>query len=419
MPFVLEFVIHRNCRRLALVLALATIGSGCTKGPRASLSFGPTPRWHQDGSARDSVKTQGTAQANVPVPSKSEAESIAAADDTVGKSRVTVELPSDDFVIMDRESSGQIDALDSSPSTAHRLASVETPAPDARIQQLKAALTADVERSVDERERAVAGHPLRIRAESMLRRAEEFLRVGQLSEARRAAQQAVELTESGRFEFLPTEERPLDLLRRIEAAISRQETVPTPLESIVDSHSPTHLSEGAAAPGKMTPGHSAAIRPTPQTGWQSPADSETVLVAANRPVILAPVSNDDDEALAAEMVLMVPGDESGLRPALPDVMLSTVELPPFRGALSAGPFTMDGPALGSPESAPAPPDVEEPEPLPSLRASATAEAPPLTDESSTRPLFHPEALMVAAAALGLICCLTGAGLLVRHFRERI
>lgn len=427
-----HFLNHQHC--IALVLTLSVIGSGCAKGPRNSLSFSATPSWRDEGRIRDTVKTHGTAQANVPVPSKTPADDDSAtAADAIGKSRVMVDPPLEaadpplENTLAGEPAVGQPlrgEAALSDPT--HRLASNESPVSDVRIQQLKAALNADVERSVDEREQEATGHPLRVRAESLVRKAEEFLRLGQLAEARRAAQQAVDLTELGRFEFLPTEERPLELLRRIDTAIGRRDAGPAPLESVVGSRIPLNESpSSSAAERPVSAGADEAIPPM-AIGWHAPTATENVMVAANRPVIPTPTETDSVRSEEPrDVVLLHPeaeaeADDSTTSPGLlASLGQTSAALPPFRGAVGAGPFTLDGPPLGSPETAPAPPDVEEPVPLPSMPPTATTAAVPLTEVTSTRPMFNGDALLLAAAGLGLICGVTGCGLLIRQFRERI
>lgn len=418
-------VLKRQCC-FALILTLLLIGGGCAKGPRSSLSFGATPSWRDrdEGRPRDSVKTQGTAQANVPVPPKTPAEGDSvAADDAIGTSRVIVDPPPDDSAAGELAMESPIRDETSFSDATHRLASNESPVSDVRIQQLKAALSADVERSVDEREQEATGHPLRVRAESLLRKAEDFLRLGQLAEARRAAQQAVDLTELGRFEFLPTEERPLELLRRIDAAIGRRDAAPAPLETLVGARVPSDESTSSSATAGLARVDSEEGILPQAIGWQAPSEAENVMVAANRPVVAAPTDAASDRSeTTQDVVLLLPetdADESTTSPGLlASLGPTSAELPPFRGAVGAGPFTLDGPPLGSPEAAPAPPDVEEPVPLPSMPPTAAAAA-PATEVSSTRPMFNRDALLLAAAGLGVICCFTGAGLLIRHFRERI
>lgn len=421
---------HPHC--IALVLTLSVIGSGCAKGPRNSLSFSATPSWRDEGRSRDSVKTQGTAQANVPVPSKTAADDDSATPaDVIGKSRVMVDPPTGDVdspledTVAGEPAVGQpIRDETSFSDPTHRLTSNESPVSDVRIQQLKAALNADVERSVDEREQEATGHPLRVRAESLVRKAEEFLRLGQLAEARRAAQQAVDLTELGRFEFLPTEERPLELLRRIDSAIGRRDAGPAPLESVVGSRIPYNESPSSSAAERPAIAGADEAIPPMAIGWHAPTATENVMVAANRPVIPAPTETDSvGSEETRDVVLLLPEAEADDSTTSPGLLASlgqtSAELPPFRGAVGAGPFTLDGPPLGSPETAPAPPDVEEPVPLPSMPPTATTAAVPVTEVTSTRPMFNGDALLLAVAGLGLICGVTGCGLLIRHFRERI
>lgn len=84
-----------------------------------------------------------------------------------------------------------------------------------QIERLKAALDDDAERA-REPDRQAPSHDARARVESLLSRARHLFDLGQLREARQAAKIAHELGDSARLDYSPDEERPIDLVQRID-----------------------------------------------------------------------------------------------------------------------------------------------------------------------------------------------------------
>jgi hypothetical protein len=131
------------------------------------------------------------------------------------------------------EQPASVAANDAVPPTIRNVSESDAPTPDPfaeaspvspnrRIRELKAALSADAEQEAAEPPGMAGSQSLRLRVDGLLRRANELLRVGQLRDARRTAQLAAELSDSAALEFLPTEDRPNDVLREIEDRLQAQ-----------------------------------------------------------------------------------------------------------------------------------------------------------------------------------------------------
>ena len=85
-----------------------------------------------------------------------------------------------------------------------------------QLERLKAALSEDARRNTEPNRTAASSGEARLRIDSLLGRARRLFDVGQFNEARQAAQVAQELGETARLDYSPDEERPIDLVRRID-----------------------------------------------------------------------------------------------------------------------------------------------------------------------------------------------------------
>ena len=88
-----------------------------------------------------------------------------------------------------------------------------------QVERLKAALNDDARRSTEPNRTASFSGEARVRVDSLLGRARRLFDVGRLSEARQTAQIAQELGESARLDYSPDEERPIDLVHRIDGQL--------------------------------------------------------------------------------------------------------------------------------------------------------------------------------------------------------
>lgn len=87
---------------------------------------------------------------------------------------------------------------------------------DDQIERLKAALNDDAERAKSPTRHTSGAHDVRVRVDSMLARARRLFDLGKLREARHAATIAHDLGDSARLDYSPDEERPIDLVQRID-----------------------------------------------------------------------------------------------------------------------------------------------------------------------------------------------------------
>ena len=95
-----------------------------------------------------------------------------------------------------------------------------------QIERLKAALNDDAERAKSSPSHASTTPEVRVRVESMVTRARHLFDLGKLREARQAAKSAHDLGDSARLDYSPDEERPIDLVQRIDDQL-REAAQPT------------------------------------------------------------------------------------------------------------------------------------------------------------------------------------------------
>ncbi|MDB5341698.1 MAG: hypothetical protein JWP89_75 [Schlesneria sp.] len=88
-----------------------------------------------------------------------------------------------------------------------------------QIERLKAALDDDAERAEGSPRQSGSAHDVRVRVDSMVEKARRLFDLGQLREARHAAKVAHDLGDSARLDYSPDEERPIDLVQRIDDRI--------------------------------------------------------------------------------------------------------------------------------------------------------------------------------------------------------
>lgn len=88
-----------------------------------------------------------------------------------------------------------------------------------QIERLKAALDDDAERAEESPRQSGTAHDVRVRVDSMVEKARRLFDLGQLREARHTAKVAHDLGDSARLDYSPDEERPIDLVQRIDDRI--------------------------------------------------------------------------------------------------------------------------------------------------------------------------------------------------------
>ncbi len=137
-----------------------------------------------------------------------------------------------------------------------------------QIERLKAALSDDAERAKSPPRQAGGAHDVRVRVESMLTRARRLFDLGQLREARHAAKIAHDLGDSARLDYSPDEERPIDLVQRIDSQLKES-------TGQAESNSPqiTDASGNRPAPNANSTQAGRAAQDDPRTVKEPETDS--------------------------------------------------------------------------------------------------------------------------------------------------
>ncbi len=195
---------------------------------------------------------------------------------------------------------------------------------------MKEALSEDARRAKEPNRHAGGPSDARVRVESLLTRARRLFDIGQLTEARRTAQLAQDLGETARLDYSPDEERPIDLVHRIDDQMQSTADVPSkPTTELADNElNPSKAETSKPAAGDEPTGLSwwrgsgigvfrrerkpvateeasnavpvAAESPRVSLGLDTDADSETdsreAVVQANRSVALSSFALPHDDA---------------------------------------------------------------------------------------------------------------------------
>lgn len=304
-----------------------------------------------------------------------------------------------------------------------------------RLQKLKDALTADVRRDGDDSDRSDQHSPLRLRVDALLRKAEELLGLGQLPEARRTAQLAQDLSDTAGLEFTPTEDRPVDLLRRIDDALETASEAPP---ATLDETSPIEVGdrlptqEAAARLTATTPQLSPQLelQPLPETGLRdAPShEEEAVRLVANRGAKAGAVPPRHLADSSSEHESSAPQPERGDPPSVPGGASASEWKEPAQPGSSLRQLTQalatdsTSPADWSPGPMLAPP-VEPSSPSTDVDV-AVGTAPTLQDDDSTSTVEPAETPVVETdewsdwwplLSLAALLALTGLGLAVRKW----
>ena len=290
---------------------------------------------------------------------------------------------------------------------------------DDQIEQLKAALSDDVERAKSPTRHAGGAHDVRVRVESMLARARSLFDLGKLREARHAATIANDLGDSARLDYSPDEERPIDLVQRIddqlkEAAEQKSDVKSTDHSALKAATLPPGSAAQRAAKGselesrprrdwslnvfrrdrkvpapdaslvKATPIQSvnpAVVQISMEAAGESPQETDGAVVQANRsltltqfqesPAIVHQASGDSSTPIAfAPVDNLAHGEELFPRPngstSDPEVEDPPPEIEPIPEAWR--PEIQDSPGRALPdEPGPPPADFEEMKPISPFR----------------------------------------------------
>lgn len=138
-----------------------------------------------------------------------------------------------------------------------------------QLERLEAALDRDAEQAAGVRRLAGSTHDVRLRVDALLEKSRRLFDLGQLREARQAAKVAHDLGDSARLDYAPDEERPIDLVLRIEDRIkeaSEQGESPIPVESLANDSLSTESATANAAASVSNPATAAKTPPPAKSG---------------------------------------------------------------------------------------------------------------------------------------------------------
>ena len=275
-----------------------------------------------------------------------------------------------------RDGTAILDPNGSEEAIAKTLA--ETDRSDSPLERLNAALTDDALQVQSLPQRSLTTLEDKIRVDSLLSRAKRMFEIGQLDQARQTAQLAQELGETAQLDYLPDEDRPEDLVRRIDGQLdaTRLKEEPdsesaigeTPMPSAEDDAPPiaTALGDPRSLPGKEPSGRTRMRR-----DWsmlfrreKKPAASEAnPIVQTSKELSVGPVS-DNRRGTGSTNRTPAPVERNAIVMANRSVSLGTLELPTEpsesveSGSSDAAPFGLETLSLAEPEMLDAL-DVEE------------------------------------------------------------
>lgn len=324
-----------------------------------------------------------------------------------------------------------------------------------QLERLKAALTEDAKRNTEPSLSTGVSGDARLRVDSLLSRARRLFDVGQFTEARHTAQIARELGDTAQLDYTPDEERPIDLVHRIDDQLQAMEQPldETDNSSVVDAdrskneeqpsvepkanatespgNRPWLLGRGmnvfrrdrkpAAADAVIIP---AAVDNTPPLvslsleleGNTNPGtDSRTAVVQANRSVALSTVTSPPKVSREAIQFRAVDRSEAEghlrssqsvdeadtYEPELPgDSPRATVTESPDESLVETANFSPDdGPRLSADNTSSPPPTLEDVRPVSPFR-NVASQAKPAHPSSSE--LIEPRGSLWSWAS-GAVC----------------
>jgi len=214
------------------MLIIVSLGSGCARTRPAITSLWqqvPPVRWpgketHPDRGSADNLAEPAVA-ANVALQqdstsqSESTSEVLARGEETSagGKSKSPPRRLGLPLISSDRETEGtSSDQNSREPAETTHAHPTETDQFNSPLERLNAALTDDVRHAMTLPRRSVTALEERFRVDSLISRAKELFATGQFDRAHEAAIAAQELGDAAQLDYAPDEDRPLDLVRRIE-----------------------------------------------------------------------------------------------------------------------------------------------------------------------------------------------------------
>jgi hypothetical protein len=227
---------------VSVVVAIATM-NGCANARPAIMSLWhqvPPVRWPSKGQvpAQEIPSSQPEAEpamaANVALKNDNRDESDSSvANATTGprpKSQLTRYGPR--FIRPDPRANDPAGIADSTDVTDPNPGSPIDPPPlSSPLERLNAALTDDALQAEALPQRTRTTRDARSHVDTLIARAKRLFDIGQLDQARQTAQMAQDLGETAQLDYSPDEDRPVDLVRRIEGQMDAvQETAEPHIE---------------------------------------------------------------------------------------------------------------------------------------------------------------------------------------------
>ena len=324
----------------------------------------PPVRWPGRETSVEDPKPEPSVAANVALRKEGETD-FAGVASVEGKSK-SISIP------FGMKRSAQEPRNDDLPGNIHFGDASETDSPfsdldptNSPLDRLNAALSDDVRQSLPQQ--SVTMLEERVRVDSLISRARELLDLGQYDQARDAALAAMEIGESAQLEYSPDEDRPIDLVRRIEgqqeaiqvaqesatrkaaaavslphdldadgAAISQVESADKDSKEMSRKqrgwsnlfrrekkpNSPPSANSVTQAANEVTPKRQTPSSNWPATGRTNHADTHDAVVMANRSVSLGSLDNSSEfeRTLARPSELVRPDRDSANAPIAAPIM---------------------------------------------------------------------------------------------------
>ncbi len=270
------------------------------------------------------------------------------------------------------------------------------------VNRLKKALSTDARKDATGLDPLSRTHPLRVRIDGLQRKAAESLEAGDLEEAKDQAERAVELSASLALEFLPNEEHPDELLRRITVAIDELDQPPTANpqfglltdEPFTDSDEPAPL----VAP----------TLPAPEADLLSSTAPNTGTVAANRPLRLASqIASAPLEQSPSELVEIGPILADEARSTSSELLGGDTRIATSSSADRLRLRNEAGPLLITTERRPLTTQVAEAAPLPPFRSAVTPRQAPTDVDHPASGFEWADLWPLGVLGMLLLCFATG------------
>ena len=222
------------CRVASILVLLLVVASenGCSTARPSIKSLWqqvPPVRWSSKDSQSQAAKKENVAEpavaANVAIKSNDSgktdvAEGITATETRTKpqQSRLTTRVSRPEHASNDSQST--FETVDfSEPNTQPLNSDGERTGPDSPLERLNAALSDDALQAQSLPQRSVTMLEERFRVDSLLSRAGRLIEIGQLQQAKEAALLAQELGDAAQLDYSPDEDRPIDLIRRIDGQL--------------------------------------------------------------------------------------------------------------------------------------------------------------------------------------------------------